>query len=111
TILTRDRRLLCDPNRPPLLFINSDHFRDQLQQVVATYHLDPFARMFSRCAHCNEPVAPVAKEHVAGHVPEYVYTTQEHFVRCGRCRRIYWPATHCDRVHAELQKMGFRPSD
>src|SRR5215467_6140599 len=32
-ILTRDTRLLRDPELPPHLFIASDHFREQLRQV------------------------------------------------------------------------------
>ena len=107
TILTRDRQLLRQHNLPPLLFIESDHFRDQLRQVVTTYGLDPFAHIFTRCSRCNEAVAPIGKEQVRGQVPEYVVATQDHFVRCPRCHRIYWPATHRERVRDELRRIGF----
>jgi uncharacterized protein with PIN domain len=108
TVVTRDRRLRRERNLPPLLFIESDHFREQLRQVVTTYGLDPLAHIFTRCARCNEAVLPISKEQVSGQVPEYVFATQEHFVRCPRCRRIYWPATHYERVRDELQRMGFQ---
>ncbi len=108
TIVTRDRRLLRERNAPPMLFIESDRFRDQLRQVVSAYNLDPLAHIFTRCSRCNEPVVPISKEAVRGQVPEYVFTTQERFVRCPRCRRIYWPATHYERVRDDLQRSGFK---
>lgn len=106
TILTRDRHLLRLGDLPPVLFITSDHFRDQLRQVVASAHLEPLGRLFTRCSHCNEPVVPVCSAEVASHVPAYVASTQERFVRCPRCARIYWAATHYHRVCSELRAMG-----
>jgi uncharacterized protein with PIN domain len=107
TIITRDRRLRREPSTPPLLFIESDHFRDQLRQVVAAFHLDPLAHLFTRCVRCNVAVVPIDKEQVRGAVPDYVFATQEHFVRCPRCRRLYWPATHDARAREELRRIGF----
>ena len=106
-VVTRDRQLRREHNLPPLLFIESDHFRDQLRQVVAAYNLDPSAHIFTRCSRCNEPVVPIDKAQVSGQVPEYVIATQEHFVRCARCRRIYWPATHYTRVRDEVERLRF----
>jgi hypothetical protein len=102
TLLTRDRRLLRHPTGVPLLFIESDHFRAQLRQVIAAFQIDPLAHPFTRCARCNEPVLPVAKAEVAERVPPYVLATQPRFVRCPRCNRIYWPATHHEHVAKEL---------
>jgi len=102
TILTRDRRLLRQPAGVPLLFIESDHFRDQLRQVVAAFQIDPLGHTFTRCARCNEPVVPIAKAEVADRVPPYVLATQTCFARCPRCKRIYWPATHHEHVAKEL---------
>ena len=106
-VLTRDRRLL-HRSPVPLLLVESHHFRDQLRQVVAAYDLDPFAHIFTRCIRCNDRVVPVAKAEVRGAVPAYVFESQQRFVRCPRCRRLYWPATHYARVRDELHAMSFR---
>ena len=108
TILTRDHRLLREPQPPPLLFVESDHVREQLRQVVEACALDPCAQLFTRCLRCNEPVVAVPKAELEHHVPPYVFATQERFVRCPRCRRVYWAATHYDRAREELRAMGFR---
>jgi len=105
-ILTRDRRLLRELNLPPTLFIDSNDFRAQLRQVISTYTLQPLPRIFTRCSRCNEAVVAIDKEQVRDQVPTYVFSTQDHFVHCPRCRRIYWPATHAERVREELQRLG-----
>lgn len=106
-ILTRDRRLLRVRQCPPLLYVESDHFREQLRQVVAAYQLTPATGLFTRCIRCNVPLIAVAKEQVAAIVPPYVLATQTRFVHCPRCARIYWPATHLDHVRDELHALGF----
>ncbi len=108
TVLTRDRRLLREGRHQPMLFVAGDEFRDQLRQVVHAFGIDPFRHVFTRCALCNAPVLPIAKSDVEGRVPPYVFSTQQHFVRCQVCQRIYWPATHYEHVRAELRAMGFR---
>ena len=80
-VLTRDRRLLRERPCPPLLLIASDHFREQLRQVIEAYQLDPFTQLFARCARCNLPLSAISKEEVADRVPPYVAATQTQFVR------------------------------
>lgn len=106
TILTRDRRLVRDPQMPPYLFVESDHVREQLQQVVAAFSIDPSASLFRRCVECNTLLEEVPREEVSGRVPEFVYATQKSFRRCPRCRHLYWEATHVERVRAELARLG-----
>lgn len=103
-ILTRNRALL-KRNPPDYLLIESDRFRDQLRQVIEICKLDPLERPFTRCVECNSPLEPVAKGEVEGRVPPYVFATQESYSRCPDCRRLYWPATHQQRMLAELKAL------
>jgi len=105
-ILTRDTRLLRRKDAPPLLFVHSDHFREQLFQVIDTLHLDPTRALFSRCVECNRVLQEAAKDEVREQVPEYVWQTQDEFRRCPQCRRLYWGATHREQVLEELRKLG-----
>jgi len=105
-ILTRDRRILKTRNAPPYLFIESDHFREQLRQVIQAFHIDPCARIFTRCARCNHPLETIAKDKVQDRVPPYVFSTQVRFSFCRVCRNVYWPATHQERMLAELRALG-----
>ena len=104
-ILTRDRAV-AKRNPPPYIMIRSDHFREQLKQVIEECGLDPFENPFSRCAECNSALESIAKKTAEGKVPPYVYETQEKFSFCPKCRRVYWPATHQERMLAELKSLG-----
>jgi uncharacterized protein with PIN domain len=103
-ILTRDRAV-AKRNPPPYLMIRSDHFREQLKQVIEECGIDPAKDVFSRCLECNAALESIAKPAVEGRVPPYVFATQEKYSSCPKCRRIYWPATHQERMLAELGSM------
>ena len=103
-ILTRDRGLL-KKSPPETLIIRSNHFREQLKQVIRACKLDPLDRAFTRCVECNQVLQSVDKASVQDRVPPYVYETQDHFSICQRCRRIYWPATHHDKMIDELKAL------
>jgi len=105
-VLTRDHRLARRRTPVTLHFIGADAFRAQLCDVVTTFRLDPGARLLTRCSRCNHPLEPAAAAAVADLVPPYVLRTQDRFVRCPSCRRVYWPATHDERIRAELRAMG-----
>jgi uncharacterized protein with PIN domain len=105
-ILTRDRSLR-QKQPPAFLFIESDHYRDQLLQVVRACGLKIVdEKLFSRCLECNTVLQPKAKEMAQRLVPPYVFSTQENFVSCPTCGRIYWRATHHARMREELKSLG-----
>jgi uncharacterized protein len=104
-ILTRDRRLK-QKQPPPFVFIASDHYREQLQQVIQECGLKPGDGMFTRCVACNTVLQPRSKETVEKIVPPYVFSTQEKFSWCAQCRQVYWPATHHEKMLEELRSIG-----
>jgi uncharacterized protein with PIN domain len=104
-ILTRDRKLRRQ-QPPDFLFIESDQYREQLRQVIRACRLDPLDKAFTRCVECNTALEPRAKPSVEKKVPPYVFATQENFSWCPKCRRIYWPATHHQRMLEELRGLA-----
>jgi hypothetical protein len=101
-ILTRDGRLK-QKQPPDVLFVESDYYREQLRQVVKACGLDPLEQAFTRCAECNTTLETRAKDAVEKFVPPYVFSTQERFSACPLCNRVYWPATHHEKMLAELE--------
>jgi uncharacterized protein with PIN domain len=106
-ILTRDRRLK-EKQPPPFILIASDHHREQLRQVIETCQIEVGAAIFTRCVECNALLKPKARETVEALVPPYVFATQDKFSWCPVCQRIYWPATHHQRMLEELRKLAVR---
>ena len=105
-MLTRDRAVLRGGDLPRHLFVDSDHVREQLRQVVEAFSLSPTERLFRRCVECNGELEVVARDAAAGLVPPFVLETQPDFRRCVRCHHLYWYATHVERVRRELDRMG-----
>jgi uncharacterized protein with PIN domain len=101
--LTRDKRLRTASDA---LYLETNLFRDQLREVLAHFPFDPHHAAFTRCSHCNEPLCAAPRETLARRVPPFVYASQERFLRCPRCNRVYWRATHPERIRRELDAIG-----
>ena len=105
-LLTRDSRLLQQQTLPPHLFIESDRVMEQLRQVIAALRLDPALPPAHRCSCCNVMLEPRDKAEVAGLVPEFVWSQQQAFWTCPRCRRIYWAGTHRQHMEEAIKALG-----
>jgi uncharacterized protein with PIN domain len=105
-ILTRDTGLAARPLAANHLYVESEHVRKQLEQVLSAFPVEQLP--LTRCSRCNEPVIPVAKENVQDFVPQYVYEKNDDFLQCPKCGRIYWHGTHVKRM--ALQKKKSRPT-
>jgi uncharacterized protein with PIN domain len=81
------------------IWIESQDLAAQIRQVQAAAG-PPAEGRFTRCAVCNVPLMPVDKADVETRVPPYVFQTQDVFRRCPNCDRIYWAATHVERMQA-----------
>ena len=111
-ILTRDssimRRRVVTSGHLKALLISSDDPRSQLRQVMEEYVLDD-GRGLSRCIECNVPLADVGKEGVRERVPPFVFQTQEEFMECPCCHKLYWRGTHWKNMRQELTRMRGGP--
>jgi uncharacterized protein with PIN domain len=106
-ILTRDRRLVQRRLARNHLLIASDEVGAQLRQVLDELRVAPDpARLLSRCLRCNQPLVPLAAERARERVPPYVASTRERFRECPRCGRVYWSATHVERMRERLARFG-----
>jgi uncharacterized protein with PIN domain len=108
-ILTRDtgivQRRLVTSGRLKAILINSDRVDTQMKQVIDTLNLDINYRPFTICLECNQPLVEVSKEQVRERVPPYVFKTQQQYMECPACRRIYWRGTHWRAMNRRLEKL------
>ncbi|HAH20681.1 MAG: hypothetical protein A2Y00_04720 [Omnitrophica WOR_2 bacterium GWF2_43_52] len=88
------------------LYIKSDSVYAQIQQVLSelSFAADE-TQMFTRCILCNEALSVIEKEKVKDKVPEYVFKSQENFVNCPRCQKIYWQGSHRGNVKEIIAKL------
>ncbi len=97
-ILTRDsgivKRRVVTIGKIRAILIASSNPEQQMLQVMRTLNLDCCFKPFSLCLECNQPLVGRTKQEVKDHVPPYVLKTQEQYMECPSCHRIYWRGTH-----------------
>jgi hypothetical protein len=114
-ILTRDtqimKRRLVTSGQLKALLIKSDEPERQMQQVINTLNLDCQFKPFTLCLECNQPLLERSKEQVKDLVPPYVFQTQNQFMQCPACHRIYWRGTHWQAMTQRLKKLINKTAD
>jgi uncharacterized protein with PIN domain len=106
-ILSRDTKLSRFKIKDKYLLLQSEKPLEQLKQVIDHFKLKiDKESLFSRCLVCNQILQKVEKEKIKERLYPYVYLTQEDFVYCSVCDRIYWSATHVDRMIKKLSEGG-----
>jgi hypothetical protein len=104
-ILTRDTKLVQLKSVTKYLLIESDKPLEQLKQVKEKFDLKIDGQyLFSRCLVCNIPLEKIEKESIKEKIPPYVYKTQDNFVYCSRCDKIYWAGTHVQKMTQRLKE-------
>tara|TARA_B100000315_G_C14395262_1_gene503917 strand:+ start:332 stop:778 length:447 start_codon:yes stop_codon:yes gene_type:complete len=107
-ILTRDtqivKRRLITSGRLRAILIVSDEPERQIKQVRDALNLELKFRPFSLCLECNQPLVERSKEQVKDWVPPHVFKTQDHYMGCAFCHRVYWQGTHWRAMTGKLEK-------
>ena len=107
-ILTRDtqiaKRRAATSGRLKIILIQSDDPQRQMQQVISTLDLNCRFRPFTICLECNQPLLERSKQQVKDLVPPYVFKTQNQYMECPACHRIYWRGTHWQAMTRKLEQ-------
>ena len=107
-LVTRDsgfaRRRAVRLGQLQVVEISGDDLDGQLRQLALELDLG-LQGIFSRCVLCNELLAKVLREDVAGRLPPYVHRTQRNFRECPNCLRLYWQGTHWSNMVSTLTRV------
>ena len=105
-ILTRNARFIAKARAVRLVCIKSEQVKQQLKQVLGELSIEPDREtMFTRCLICNEQLEQIDKQRIRQEIPAYVFKTQDEFLTCPSCRRIYWSGTHWGNVAQILEEI------
>ena len=103
-IITRDTGVLRRKAARHCIFIASDHITDQLAEMRQM--LSGSDRpLRGRCTLCNSELAPADPEDIREQVPDYIYHTHTHFLRCRKCAKVYWEGSHHRHMKEILQQV------
>lgn len=104
--LTRSRRIPALGKDFQVTIVEANRPREQVREVLQKLRLEsPEEKYFSRCLLCNEELRPVPKEEVEGRVPDFIFRDYDSFHLCPRCRRVYWPGTHLEKMKKEVDRI------
>ena len=109
-ILTRDtqikKRRVAVNGELKVILIKSDQLKEQLKQLIHNLKLskEDF-QPFTICLECNAPLAESSKEEVKDRVPPFVFKTQQHYVECPVCHRVYWKGTHWKAMVKKIENL------
>jgi uncharacterized protein with PIN domain len=97
-IVTRDtcivKRRLITSGKVRAVLLTSESSQVQVRQVLLTLDITGCLAPFTRCMECNALLEEREKEEIKERIPPYVYKTQDKYMECSSCRRIYWKGTH-----------------
>ena len=93
-LLTRDNGLVEKAKKTKFLFIHSEDWRHQVEQVLDYFSLWNEVIPFSRCIECNLELKDLPKKSAKNLVSPFVYEHAKSFALCPRCGRIFWKGTH-----------------
>ena len=108
-ILTRDtgimKRRLITSGQVSALLLTSESSQFQMRQVLGNLEIGNCFAPFTRCMECNALLQERTKEDVKERIPPYVYKTQDKYMECPYCRRIYWKGTHWQAMMDKLNSL------
>ena len=109
-ILTRDtaimKRRVVTKGQLNVVLIESEEPEQQMRQVTNRLELNCQFRPFTLCLEYNRVLEERKPDEVRSRVPPYVYKTQQQYMECPACQRIYWRGTHWEAMMRMLEKIA-----
>jgi uncharacterized protein with PIN domain len=105
-LVTRDngimKRRLITSGEVKAVLLTSEIAEAQVRQVLRIPDIGNCFAPFTRCLECNGLLEEGIKEKIKDRIPPYVYKTQDKYMECPSCRRIYWKGTHWQAMMGKL---------
>jgi uncharacterized protein with PIN domain len=102
-LLTRDTGIVEKAKQIKVLFIQSEHWKSQVRQVLDELDIKMQVRPYSRCIECNAVLKPLSKKQAKNLVAPFVYERSDSFALCPKCGRVFWPGTHHSDMNFKIE--------
>ena len=105
-LITRDtairRRKVALSGQLTVITFETEDAETQMQQLIAGLSLIEDSQPLSRCLEDNALLHSIDKTDVEKRVPTYTFKTQDEFMECPVCGRVYWRDTHWQALERRL---------
>lgn len=102
-LLTRDGHLIEKAKELRSLFIESESWREQVEQVLGHFNLWSKVQPHSRCIDCNVALKNLPKKRAKNLVSSFVFEHSTTFALCPRCGRVFWKGTHFHDMEFKIE--------
>lgn len=79
--------------------------KSQIKELIKKLNIKKSIKFLSRCSLCNSLLLEVEKERIEEKVPPYVFKTQDRFLQCPDCQKIYWQGTHYKNIKKRIESI------
>ncbi len=104
-LLSRDNELIEKSRNIKTLFIESEDWNTQLEQVLNGFELWEDISPYSRCIECNVELRDLSKERAKNMVTPFVFERAESFALCPECDRVFWKGTHHKDMECKVEEI------
>jgi len=104
-LLTRDTGLIEKAKKVDTLFIESEDWNDQVEQVLNAFDLWKNIAPYSRCIECNAVLKDLPKSRARNLVTPFVYEQADSFALCPGCGRVFWKGTHHQDMEFKIEEI------
>ena len=104
-LLTRDNGLIERSKNIQSLFIDSEKWTEQIQQILEEFNLKKNIKSNSRCIECNTVLKALPKEQAKNLVTPFIYKNADVFSLCPECGRVFWKGTHQNDMEEKITKI------
>ena len=101
-LLTRDTGLIEKSKKVKSLFIESENWRTQVEQVLDFFDLWKEVKPNSRCIECNVRIKDLPREKAKNLVTPFVFENADTFALCPDCGRVFWRGTHLKDMETKI---------
>ena len=104
-LLTKDTGLIQQAKDVETLFLESEEWQDQVQQVLEHFNLREKVNPHTRCIDCNVVLKNLPKKNAKNLVSAFVFDKADSFALCPNCSRVFWRGTHFKDMEAKIQEI------
>ena len=104
-LLSRDNGLIGKSRNIKTLFIESEDWNTQVEQVLNEFELWDDVSPYSRCIECNVELKDLPKKKARNLVTPFVFERAESFALCPECGRVFWKGTHHRDMEFKIEEI------
>lgn len=104
-LLTKDTALIQQAKDVEALFLKSEEWQEQVQQVLEHFNLREKVNPHTRCIDCNVVLKNLPKKNAKNLVSVFVFDKADSFALCPNCGRVFWRGTHFKDMEAQIKEI------